>query len=298
LVSFQLAGGRLNGKRLVSEALLKEMYMPQFAESGQIGGSGLGLSSQPLLGGTVLSHDGSGSGFATTQRWMPEYQIGVVILTNSGNAGLVVGRTGDRALELMIESKNGGIPATKPIVLAVKPVVAVTASLLQRLEGTYKKPRGEMVRFSARDGSLYLNNTVKLDAHSASEFSTTDEKFVFQLNDQGLTEGVQLVSTSGGGEFAPLNDRPADAAGPNVPAWQSLVGRYRIQSTGLTLRVSVVVRNGYLYVSGPIGPLSVVRGDVKLTEHEPGLFFTSEGEVVTFSGDVMLLDNRQFTRER
>src|SRR5688500_2442699 len=85
-----------------------------------------------------------------------------------------------------------------------------------------------------------------------------------------------------------------------VPArrWQTLVGRYKIHNTGLTVRVNVLVKNGYLYVAGPIGPLSVVRGEVKLTEHEPGLFFTSEGEAVTFSGDVMLLDSRTFTWER
>ena len=295
-VSFQLAGGSLNGKRLVSEALLKEMYTPQFAKIGQIGGYGLGLDSDPLLGGTVLSHDGSGSGFATTQRWMPEYQIGVVILTNSGNAGLVVGGAGNRALELMIGAKSGGTPVTKPLAPTDEPAVAVPASLLQRFEGTYK-PRGEMLRFNAREGNLYLN-AMKLNAHSPSEFTTTDKKFVFQLNEKGHVEGVQVFGTSGGGEFAPLNDSPGETAGPDTPGWQTLVGRYRIQNMGLTVRVNVLVKNSYLYVAGPIGPLSVVRGEVKLTEHEPGLFFTSEGEAVTFSGDVMLLDNRTFTRER
>jgi CubicO group peptidase (beta-lactamase class C family) len=37
-VSFQLTGGRVNGKPIIRASLLKEMYTPQFAIEGQLGG--------------------------------------------------------------------------------------------------------------------------------------------------------------------------------------------------------------------------------------------------------------------
>src|SRR5262245_17509576 len=42
-ISFHLAGGKIGGKRIIGENLLKEMYTPQFPIEGQVGGYGLGL---------------------------------------------------------------------------------------------------------------------------------------------------------------------------------------------------------------------------------------------------------------
>src|SRR5262249_24497528 len=82
-ISFHLAGGKIDGKQIIREDLLKEMYTPQFPVEGQVGGDGLGIMSEPLHSGTLLQHGGAGGGYLTSQMWTPEYQVGVVVLMNS-----------------------------------------------------------------------------------------------------------------------------------------------------------------------------------------------------------------------
>ena len=62
-----------------------EMYEPQFAVKNLVGGYGLGIEANPRFGAMVVSHGGGGYGYLTTQKWIPEYGIGVVVLTNQVN---------------------------------------------------------------------------------------------------------------------------------------------------------------------------------------------------------------------
>jgi hypothetical protein len=69
------------------------------------------------------------------------------------------------------------------------------------------------------------------------------------------------------------NDGPADTPGPNKKEWQKYVGDYRMLEWGKALDpIKVHLKNGHLYVD-----------DRKLVaEHEPGLFFSADGEALDF----------------
>lgn len=289
-ISFHLTGGKVNGKRMIRADLLKAMYAPQFAIAGQLGGYGLGIASEPWRGGTLLHHSGGGYGYATTQRWMPEYQIGVVVLTNSAQGGAIAGGVANRTLQLMIEAKYGSAPETAPFKVTDRPIITLESGLLQRLQGNYK-PRGGLVVFKFEEGSLYYiagREKLKLNPHSPTEFSAAGRKFTFDLAKTGQPKGVQTMGLFGV-EYWPVSERPDDEAGPNKREWQEYLGEYTIKTAGDTVKVTV--EHGYLYLSG-------WQGGVRLTEYEPGLFFTADGEAVLFQNGQMSLGNRPFRKKQ
>ena len=288
-ISFHLAGGKIKGKQLISKELLQEMYKIQFPVAGQTSGYGLGLNVQPFYGGTFLNHSGGGFGYSTQQYWMPEYNIGVVVMANAQSGSMVQG-IADRALLLMMQAKNGAVPRDKPVTYAVAPVVTLSAPHLHQLEGTYKS-RNNLVTFRVEDGSLvyvFGNDKLKLEAHSPVEFTSANRKYVFSLDEAGNARGVLFLSLYET-DYMPINDRPSDQVGVPRPEWQAYVGEYQGQLYGSPVTTRVFLKNGYLYVSW--------GGGLKLTEDQPGLFFTTEGESVSFAGDRMSLGNRPFVRK-
>ena len=65
----------------------------------------MGIASDPWRRGRLLGHGGRGIGYAASLSWVPEYQVGAVVLTNSEQGdGLAVG-TVQRVLQEMIEAK-------------------------------------------------------------------------------------------------------------------------------------------------------------------------------------------------
>src|SRR5215467_8801092 len=122
--------------------------------------------SEPFRRGTLLQHGGGGYWYLTYQMWTPEYQLGVVVLTNSTSGNLPV-QTAWGVLQQMIDAKYGPVPRRGPAKFTDKPVITLETKLLQRLEGTYK-PRGAVVTFKVKENSLYrVSGTTdeKLNAH-------------------------------------------------------------------------------------------------------------------------------------
>jgi CubicO group peptidase (beta-lactamase class C family) len=307
-ISFHLAGCKIGGKQIIGENLLKEMYTPQFPIEGQVGGYGLGILSAPLRSGTLLAHGGGGDGYRTNHMWTPEYQVGVVILTNSesGDPWTIA----QAAFQQMIEAKYGPDsrtdPAkpdsrTGPAKLTDRPIITVDTKLLQQLAGTYQFSRyqeafkGHLATFKVKEDALYIvtaAHEVKLNAHSPTEFTRRGLKFTFILDEKGKPRGIQYIYPSGSGssgEFWPFNDNPDEEAGPNKKEWQDFVGEYTYKINDDTLKVSVMIKNGYLYLDR--------WGGLKLNEYKPGLFFTPDGEAVIFQGDRMLLDNMHYRKK-
>lgn len=80
-VQFQLAGGVVGGKRLVSEEQLEETRKPQM----DIGGGvkyGLGWMLRPIDGRRVVEHGGNIDGFGAQVGLFPDDNLGFVLLTN------------------------------------------------------------------------------------------------------------------------------------------------------------------------------------------------------------------------
>jgi CubicO group peptidase (beta-lactamase class C family) len=289
-ISFHLAGGKIGGKQIIGENLLKEMYTPQFPIEGQVGGYGLGIMSEPLHSGTLLQHEGGGGGYSTEQMWSAEYQVGVVVLTNS-ESELPYGMRG--VLNGMIAVKYGSLPQTEPGKFTDKPIITADTKLLQRVAGTYKLRDEMLATFKVKEESLYKvsgTTEVKLNAHSPTEFTAGGGKYTFILDEKERPKGVRIFGSSGV-QFWPFNDSPDEEAGPNKKEWQDFVGEYSRKAESETHNVSVTIKNGYLYLN------MKDWGWFKLNEYQPGIFFTADGKSVIFQGDRMSLFNYGYTKK-
>jgi CubicO group peptidase (beta-lactamase class C family) len=293
-VSFHLAGGKVNGKRLIAENLLKEMYTPQFAATkAEIYGSGLGIRAEVWRGATILHHDGGGYGYSSYLSWLPEHRIGAVVLANA--RGLAQGIS-NQALLMMTQAKYGAVLPDKPLVPSGGPIVSLLAEQLRGLEGTYSHTGSyDVSTFKVEEGAFFHirgGSKVRLDAHSATKFTSSTQTFSFQLDRAGKVTGVLVQGWRNVGEFWPINDHPDDPPGLNKAEWQAYVGEYTGKVWGATVsrRAVVSIKNGYLYVNR--------NGWLKLTEYKPGLFFSTNGESVLFQGDRMLVANQPFVKNK
>ena len=292
-ISFHLAGGKIGAKQIIGENLLKEMYTQQFPIEGRVYGYGLGIVSGALRSGTLLSHAGAGAGYRTYHMWTPEYKLGVVVLMNSESGDPQ--RIALGVFRQMIEAKYGPDSRTGSAKFTDKPIITVDTKLLQRLAGTYQLREELLLPFKVKEDGLYVvygTNEGRLNAHSPTEFSFRGSKFTFILDEKGRPKGVQVISSAGydsNVEFLPFNDNPDEEAGPNKKEWQDFVGKYSLEADGDTFNVSVMIKNGYLYLDR--------SGGLKLTEYKPGIFFTPDGEALIFQGARMSLYNYGYTKK-
>lgn len=90
-----LAGGKFNGKQLVSAASLREIESPHTITGGasdsltHFSAYGLGVGMRDYRGVKLLSHNGGIDGMLSAYTFIPEKNLAVVVLTNlDGRAGL------------------------------------------------------------------------------------------------------------------------------------------------------------------------------------------------------------------
>ncbi|HEY0038393.1 MAG TPA: serine hydrolase [Longimicrobium sp.] len=107
---FQLAGGVVDGRRLVSEAALGETQAPQlvvpstaaFRASRQLKyfpAYGLGWQVWDYRGRPMLWHSGAGNGQYAYMAMLPGERLGVVVLVNSWRSGVVHGNLASYILD-------------------------------------------------------------------------------------------------------------------------------------------------------------------------------------------------------
>lgn len=283
-VSLHLSGGKINGRSFIPNRLLQQMYRLQFPVARQVAGYGLGMEIKPHYGGTLLGHGGGGYGYSTKQSWLPEYGIGVIVLTNNGDSGISETLT-DEAFKLMLTAKYGAVPADKPVQLTDKPATELDAKTLSLLEGTYRA-YSSIVTFQVKNGRLHYlrgNRDLQLKAHGPTEFTADGQKFTFYMDETGRPKFVHYMGKDSVDTFL-TNDRPNEAPGPNRPEWSQYIGQYQGPAFGIKYTTRIYLKNGYLYSS---------RGDgTKLLEYKPGLFFTTDGEAVIFQNNRMSLGSR------
>src|SRR5262249_48080593 len=192
-VSFQLAGGVAKGRRLVSADLLTSMKTPQFPLPGQKAGYGLGVTSRPYHGATLVFHGGGGYGYSTDQRWVPEYGIGVVILTNAEEGDNFVSNLADDTLKAMIRAKRGELAPDEPLPWTKEPVVTPTSAELRRLEGTYVVG-AQISTFRVTGDRLHLVRGQRdnpLRAYSRTRFGLGDDLYEFLFDGAGRVREIR-----------------------------------------------------------------------------------------------------------
>ena len=107
-VIFALNKGKINNQPFVSEKHLSEISEIQFPLKNQKSGYGLGMEIGEIYGRKLLKHGGGGYGYSTIQAWVPEYEIGVVVLANAGDIGFS-DELANEVLRKMLEIKNPSV---------------------------------------------------------------------------------------------------------------------------------------------------------------------------------------------
>ena len=104
-VLMELGKGRTpEGRPLISEANWSARYAPQVMVGEDIS-YGMGLFVDKQYGITVASHGGDMLGFHSNMIWLPEYGIGVTILTNADAGVLLRGPLQRKLLEVVFDGK-------------------------------------------------------------------------------------------------------------------------------------------------------------------------------------------------
>lgn len=292
-VSFHLSRGKINGKHLLDQNLLEEMYKPQFPATGQLTGHGLGILQGLDSGIRFLHNSGNGYGYATYHMWYPEPNIGLVILTNQNNQNVHQTIT-YRALNKMQELKCGHVKEEKspnPVQPTKRHVKSVETEKLRSLEGEYRVDTGLML-VRLHDGKLYRTlpsgKPEALTPHSETEFTNQrGDVFAFRLNEEGKPLGVSILGSISGPSYCPLHLSAHDT-GPDKQEWRRLTGIYSAQMQGNLIYYSVTTKAGYLYM----------HREGTFREYRPNFFFTSEGEAVIFAHDTMSYANILLTKEK
>lgn len=89
-VQMELDKGLLpGGERYIAEAPLMERRVQQVA-TGKDTGYGMGLKIDRSMGTPLIQHGGVASGFISNMMWLPEHNVGAVILTNTQAGGSAI----------------------------------------------------------------------------------------------------------------------------------------------------------------------------------------------------------------
>jgi hypothetical protein len=105
VLRLELGDGKLDGKQLVSHDALAARRRPQVKITDQMA-YGLGLVLEADHGVDVVWHNGGTAGFTSLFWFLPEHQLGAVILTNAGDALAAVGAIRRRMFELWFGARE------------------------------------------------------------------------------------------------------------------------------------------------------------------------------------------------
>ncbi|MDX2154425.1 MAG: serine hydrolase [Bryobacteraceae bacterium] len=147
-VQLELAKGKLpDGTVLVSEPNLLARRKP-YVKVGAFGSYGMGLQVDNRWGTPVVFHGGSMLGFKSDILFLPEHNVGAVILTNSDTGGMLLGPFRRRFLEVLFDGKP---EAAEDLSKAAENFKATMAKMRERL---VTPPDGEA---SARLAASYTS---------------------------------------------------------------------------------------------------------------------------------------------
>ena len=145
-----LEGGDTDSRLLAPETL-EAMWAPQFAEPGATTGYGLGFAVQERFGERWLGHGGAIYGFSTQLAFLPDAQLGVVVVSAVDGTNTFTGRVADAALALMLAARDGEPLPETPL----RGTDPIPPALALALEGTYGAG-DRALDFDQRDGRLFM----------------------------------------------------------------------------------------------------------------------------------------------
>ena len=104
-VQMELAEGKLpNGKQYIAKETLLERRAPQIA-TGKDTTYGMGLTVNKKYDVTVVHHGGDMIGYHSDMMWLPEHNVGAVILTNGDPGWVIRSMFRRKLLEVLFDGK-------------------------------------------------------------------------------------------------------------------------------------------------------------------------------------------------
>jgi len=271
---FHLNRGRVGDRQLLASKLWQEMHSFPYEQPYGL----CVLRDQARYGKTLvdkLNHNGGGFGFMSAFSFYPQAGLAWFACFNQPSP------EGYEALEddVCDEILQRAYGKKKPLRPDAK-TIDVPKQAQEQFVGNYLGRGGEMYRIERVDGVLGmkvednfhpLNFTSPIDAYIANGAGAVATLHLEPANDLR----PKFLRAPRGPSFGDLdyNDGPADAPGPDKKEWRKYVGEYRLLVWGkLQDPLEVHIKNGHLYLD-----------ERKLiVEHEPGLFFSADGEALDF----------------
>jgi CubicO group peptidase (beta-lactamase class C family) len=100
----ELGKGKLDGQQVVSEANLMRRRAPMVKITDE-SSYGLGVFIERDHGVQIMGHGGNVAGFTTDFYWLPEHDVGVVVLTNAGYSNPFQSAVRRRVMELLFDAR-------------------------------------------------------------------------------------------------------------------------------------------------------------------------------------------------
>lgn len=197
-VQLEIARGKLpDGRQLVSEQNLLMRRQPQIA-TGENQSYGMGLMEDKTWGVSVFHHGGSMAGFKSDLMFLPDYEIGAVLLTNSDTGGMLLRPMMRRLLEILFDGKPEAVGNVDSSAANYKAqlakererlVLPASPDLVARLAGRYSSPAlGELA-------------VIKDAGATTFDFGEWKSKVASRKNDDGTISFITTDPTNTGFEF-------------------------------------------------------------------------------------------------
>ncbi len=153
-------------------------------------GIGLNWISRHTAGDTIVWHNGGTGGYRTFAGFVRARKIGVVVLTNSGNAG--ADDIGMHLLDPTIAL------APRPVSRKQRSAIEMPLNVLERYVGRYQLSPAFAIEITSREGALFLQATgqgiVRLWPEAETEFflKEVDAQVSFVRDAQGVVTSLVL----------------------------------------------------------------------------------------------------------
>jgi CubicO group peptidase (beta-lactamase class C family) len=312
----QLGKGAINGKQILNPAVMQEMHSPQIivpykALENKINGEpqfltyGLGWYVQDYLGKKVVQHGGRNPGMTAQVGFMPEKNLGVVILMNMDSvparAALMYrvfdaylgGESKDRSAELLAIFKTGEQQQETLLKqIDAKLAQAPKPSLdLSEYTGIYEEAMLGPVRVLRENGKLVLRYSSEMSGDLAhlgnNNFIVTwrnsvydKAQVVFTVNADGKVEEMKLMGFT---LKRPIQNKKMEIS--NLPA-VSHAGKWSLNADvgGQTLPITLELKKDDAVLSGSLS--SPMGGGTVKNAQVTGNLFTGTASV-NFQGQQM-----------
>ena len=210
-------GGQGPNGQVLRQETLEKMWTPQFTNSGEKSGFGIGFYVSQLEGHRVVQHGGAIYGFATQVAALPDAKLGVVAVTTMDASNAVTNHVAEVALRLMLAAKTGRSLPESP------ETSAIPAGRIHQMEGRYGNGEAA-IDLIAENSELYLRRRsggekVRLRQAGTGESLIEDGRLGYGLQVTSVANGIRV----GDHLLERVTPRQPDAA---PTRWKALMGEY------------------------------------------------------------------------